>query len=176
MQVVVVVVALLRCWYARAAILPLAVVKSSIEVTTMTTTQRQSVPARTKYQQVGVDAHESETALVVPDDADQDIQYAAKIPTAGPGWRHELGVIWRLGWANSLNQLLQFLPGFVMLMFLQDTAELAGAGMGFMFGNGSSLWLNSGLTCISLPLVRLYWLGLAWLCALCGLQFALMQC
>ena len=61
-------------------------------------------------------------------------------------WGRELVIIFRIGWANSVIQLLQFLPGFFMMMFLPTDDELAGAGMGFMFGNvtGFSLIIGFG--------------------------------
>lgn len=48
----------------------------------------------------------------------------------------EIGTLLRLGWPNSLSQILNFLPGMVMMHFLgTDPLDLAAAGMGFMFVN-----------------------------------------
>jgi hypothetical protein len=49
-----------------------------------------------------------------------------------------------MGWANSVVMVFMFLPGFVMLMFLDDADHIAGAGMGFMFGNVAGLSLIMG--------------------------------
>jgi len=62
-------------------------------------------------------------------------------------WKHELVTIFRLGWPNSINQVLTFLPGLVMLHFLgSDADHVGGAGMGFMFSNvvGLSLIIGTG--------------------------------
>jgi Na+-driven multidrug efflux pump len=59
-------------------------------------------------------------------------------------------VVVRQGWLNSVGLVLMFLPGFFMLMFLRTPDDLAGAGMGLMFGNISGISLvegfSSGLT------------------------------
>jgi len=60
------------------------------------------------------------------------------------GWLREFRVIFDLGWVNSVNLLLQFLPGFAMLMFLKTPDDLAGAGMGLMFANISGVSLIEG--------------------------------
>eukprot|EP00750_Incisomonas_marina_P006024 INCI14284.1.p1 GENE.INCI14284.1~~INCI14284.1.p1 ORF type:complete len:436 (+),score=65.21 INCI14284.1:417-1724(+) len=56
----------------------------------------------------------------------------------------ELGMIVHFGWANSVNQVLQFVGGFVMMMFFQSADEIGGGGMGFMFGNVTGISLIVG--------------------------------
>ncbi|CAK0824428.1 unnamed protein product [Prorocentrum cordatum] len=68
---------------------------------------------------------------------------------AGPGgsWRSDVRRILRLGWPQSVNLIITFLPGLGMLFFLgADPDHTAAAGMGFMFTNvaGFSLIVGSG--------------------------------
>mmetsp|Transcript_4014 Transcript_4014/g.11201 ORF Transcript_4014/g.11201 Transcript_4014/m.11201 type:complete len:545 (-) Transcript_4014:314-1948(-) len=66
----------------------------------------------------------------------------------------ELGLIVRLGWPNSVNQILSFMPGLAMLAFLGNDADhLAAAGMGFMFANVSGLSLVIGSGAGASPLI-----------------------
>lgn len=61
--------------------------------------------------------------------------------------RSALADILRLGWPNSINQILTYIPGLVMLYFLASNSDhVAGAGMGFMLCNvsGISLLVGSG--------------------------------
>jgi Na+-driven multidrug efflux pump len=59
-------------------------------------------------------------------------------------WGRELAIVVGFGWANSVNQVLQFTAGFVMMMFLSTADEVGGAGMGFMFGNVTGISLIVG--------------------------------
>ena len=66
-----------------------------------------------------------------------------------------LADIVRLGWPTCVAKLCQFLPGVAMLMFLgnEDADWLAGAGMGFMYGNVSGVSLIIGFGLGSAPLI-----------------------
>eukprot|EP00930_Biecheleria_cincta_P017153 TRINITY_DN13715_c0_g1_i1.p1 TRINITY_DN13715_c0_g1~~TRINITY_DN13715_c0_g1_i1.p1 ORF type:complete len:462 (+),score=52.75 TRINITY_DN13715_c0_g1_i1:101-1486(+) len=66
----------------------------------------------------------------------------------------ELGQVLSLGWPNSVNQFLTFLPGLAMLHFLGSKPEhVAGAGMGFMFSNVAGLSLIIGTGAGAQPLI-----------------------
>jgi len=86
---------------------------------------------------------------IITAEPEQEVSAVEKEPSAKlcSIYAAELGVILRLGWPNSVNQFLTFVPGLVMLTFLGSNAdELAAAGMGFMFANvsGFSLIIGSG--------------------------------
>jgi hypothetical protein len=49
-------------------------------------------------------------------------------------------IILQLGIPNCVEKFTSFLPGFILIIFLGHLGpdEIAGAGMGFMFGNGNA--------------------------------------
>lgn len=60
----------------------------------------------------------------------------------------------RLGWPNSINQILTFIPGLVMLYLLGDNADqIAAAGMGYMLCNVTGMSLLMGSSAGSQPLI-----------------------
>lgn len=68
--------------------------------------------------------------------------------------RTDCAAIVRSGWPNSVNAILEFAPGFVMLSFLGSNVEhLAAAGMGFMFANVTGISFVIGFGAGAQPLV-----------------------
>jgi hypothetical protein len=110
-------------------------------------------PARTGYAVVQRIEDDDSSGVVVEcvrhDEDDFDASPDGGSPLMAR-WGRELRVVVRLGWLNSVGLMLNFLPGFFMLMFLRTPDDLAGAGMGLMFGNISGISLvegfSSGLT------------------------------
>lgn len=70
-----------------------------------------------------------------------------------PSWRADLCLMLRLGWPNSVNMVLTFLPGLLMFSFLADANEIAGAGMGFMFSNVTGFSMVIGFGAGKEPLI-----------------------
>lgn len=56
----------------------------------------------------------------------------------GPRAVAQLQIILKLGFPNCIENFSSFLPGFTLLIVMGQLGpdEIAGAGMGFMFGNG----------------------------------------
>mmetsp|Transcript_107724 Transcript_107724/g.310149 ORF Transcript_107724/g.310149 Transcript_107724/m.310149 type:complete len:573 (+) Transcript_107724:112-1830(+) len=66
----------------------------------------------------------------------------------------DLVAILRWGWPNSVGAIMEFFPGFIMLMFMgSDEVELAAAGMGFMFANLTGVAFIIGFGAGAAPLV-----------------------
>jgi len=53
----------------------------------------------------------------------------------------QLVIIIKFGLPNCIENLSSFMPGFILLILMGQLGpdEIAGAGMGFMFGNGCNL-------------------------------------
>ena len=66
---------------------------------------------------------------------------------------HELKLIIQLGWPNSINAMIAYLPKIGLLIFIQDLDELAAAGMAVMWTNVTGVSLIVG-SCTGLgPLI-----------------------